>query len=296
MVGSAIVRRLTQEGYGQIVTRARGDLDLTRQSDVEQFFQAEKIDAVFLVAARVGGIHANSTYPVEFLAENLSIELNVIQSAAKYGVQKLLFLGSSCIYPKLAPQPIREESLLTSALETTNEAYALSKIAGLKLCEYYYRQYSKVFISAMPTNLYGPGDNFHPENSHVIPGLLRRFHEAKTAGLAEVRVWGTGTPRREFLHVDDLARAAVFLMREYSSPNTINVGTGADLTIAELAHHVARTVGYTGKIAFDASRPDGTPRKVLDTSRITSLGFTPQVPLEEGLAAVYAWALQNHVL
>ncbi len=296
MVGSAIVRRLKAEGYSEVVTRARAELDLLDQSSVNKFFRDQRIDAVFLAAAKVGGIHANNTQQADFLYQNLMIAGNTIHAAAENGVKKLLFLGSSCIYPKMAPQPLQESSLLTGALEPTNEGYAIAKIAGLKLCQMYRRQYGKNFISAMPTNLYGPGDNFHPLNSHVVPGMMRRFHEAKQKGLSEVTVWGSGTPMREFLHVDDLAQGLVLLMRNYESEETINIGTGEDCTIRELAEMMKEVVGYSGRIAFDTSKPDGTPRKILDVSRIRALGWKHSYSLREGLQNAYHWALENRAL
>jgi GDP-L-fucose synthase len=295
LVGSAIVRNLEANGFRNILTRTREELDLLDQHAVHEFFRRQHIDYAYLAAARVGGIHANSTMQADFLYENLVIATNVVHAAAQYGTEKLLFLGSSCIYPKLAPQPIREDSLLTAPLEPTNEGYAIAKIAGLKLCEMYRRQYGKNFISAMPTNLYGPGDNFHPENSHVVPGLLRRFHEAKIAGAREVVVWGTGKPRRELLHVDDLAEALMMLMESYESSEIINVGTGIDVTIAELAALIKRIVGYEGYIVFDDSKPDGTPRKVLDVARIHSLGWSAKRSLEDGLRETYQWVLDRAV-
>lgn len=295
LVGSAIVRKLTNEGYTSLVLRDKKELDLLNQGAVNSFFTKEKIEFVILAAAKVGGIHANNTFPADFLYENLQIATNVIHSSAEHNVQKLLFLGSSCIYPRLAPQPIHEESLLTSPLEETNEGYAIAKIAGLKLCEMYQRQYKKCFISAMPTNLYGPNDNFHPNNSHVIPGIMRRFHQAKTENKEAVEMWGSGKPLREFLHVDDLAAAVLLLMQKYTSPLTINVGTGKDCTIAELGEIMARVVGFKGKITFDPSKPDGTPRKCLDISKISSLGWKPSRSLEQGLKDTYNWALQNQV-
>lgn len=293
MVGSAIVRILESRGFKNILAPTREQLNLLNQEQVVEFFMSEKPEYVFLAAAKVGGIHANNTYPADFLYENMMMEANVLHSAAEFEVEKLLFLGSSCIYPKLAPQPLKEESLLTGPLEPTNEAYAIAKIAGLKLCEYYQRQYKKRFISAMPTNLYGVNDNFHPENSHVIPGMMRRFHEAKVRNDSHVTVWGTGAPKREFLNVDDLAEALTLLMERYEEPTTINVGTGADITIKELAEIMKKIVGFKGEIKFDASKPDGTPRKVLDVSRITKLGWRPKIKLEEGLATTYRWALEN---
>jgi GDP-L-fucose synthase len=296
MVGSGIVRKLQSEGHTQIVTRTRAELDLLDQRAVHDFFRDHRIDAVFLAAAKVGGIHANNAYPAEFLYENLMIAANVIHAAAESGVGKLLFLGSSCIYPKFAPQPIQENSLLTGALEPTNEGYALAKIAGLKLCEMYRRQYGKNFISAMPTNLYGPQDNFHPENSHVIPGMMRRFHEAKMKDLPEVTLWGTGQPRREFLHVDDLADALYLLMQKYDDLETINLGVGEDQTICELAETMKEVTGYKGRLTWDTSRPDGTPRKVLNVNRIRALGWNPARTLKDGLKSTYRWAIDNQVL
>lgn len=293
MVGSAIVRILESRGFRNILAPTRDQLNLLNQEQVVEFFMSEKPEYVFLAAAKVGGIHANNTYPADFLYENIMMEANVLHSAAEFEVEKLLFLGSSCIYPKLAPQPLKEESLLTGPLEPTNEAYAIAKIAGLKLCEYYQRQYKKRFISAMPTNLYGVNDNFHPENSHVIPGMMRRFHEAKVRNDSHVTVWGTGTPKREFLNVDDLAEALILLMERYEDPTTINVGTGTDITIRELSEIMKKVVGFKGEIKFDTSKPDGTPRKVLDVSRITKLGWKPKIELETGLAATYRWALEN---
>lgn len=298
MVGSGIVRTLLAQGLPQssIVTRTHAELDLTNQAAVQEFFAQVRPDQVYLAAAKVGGIHANNTYPAEFIYQNLMLQANVIQAAHANGVQKLLFLGSSCIYPKLAPQPMAEEALLTGALEPTNEPYAVAKIAGIKLCESYNRQYGRDYRSVMPTNLYGPGDNYHPENSHVIPALLRRFHEAKLAGAPEVVIWGTGTPKREFLYVDDLAIASVFVMdlpsNVYRSQvsaqlSHLNVGYGDDITIAELSQTVARVVGYQGHLVFDASRPDGAPRKLIDSSRLFKLGWRPKVALEDGLLSAY---------
>jgi GDP-L-fucose synthase len=296
MVGSAIVRALRRRGYQNIVARTHAELDLIGQSDVRRFFEAERPDEVYLAAAKVGGIHANNTYPAEFIYENLMVETNVIHEAWRAGVKKLLFLGSSCIYPRLAPQPMREDALLTGTLEQTNEPYAIAKIAGIKLCESYNRQYGTDFRSVMPTNLYGPGDNYHPEDSHVIPALIRRFHQAKESKAEEVVIWGTGTPRREFLYVDDMAEACVHVMeldRHIYASNTqpmlshINVGCGEDLTIGELAELVGRTVDYRGRIEFDPSKPDGTPRKLLDVSRLKSLGWRPTVALDQGLALTY---------
>jgi GDP-L-fucose synthase len=289
LVGSALVRRLGQEAGCQVLTRTRAELDLTDARSVDAFFAAERPEYVFLAAAKVGGIAANATYPVEFLSENMKIQLNVMESAHRHGVTKLLFLGSSCIYPKLAPQPISEDSLLTGPLEPTNEAYAIAKIAGIKLCQAYRTQYGERFISAMPTNLYGPGDNFDLESSHVLPALIRKCHEAAVSGASTLPVWGSGTPRREFLHVDDLADACVLLMREYEGADPINVGAGKDITIRELAQMVADVVGFAGRLEFDASRPDGAPRKLLDTARITALGWQPRIPLRDGIAETYEW-------
>jgi GDP-L-fucose synthase len=289
LAGSAIVRKLTADGYSDLLLASRQALDLRRQNAVEDFFARERPEYVFLAAAKVGGIFANNTYPAEFLHDNLEIQTNVIHSAWKHGVRKLLFLGSSCIYPKFAPQPIREESLLTGELEPTNEAYAVAKIAGIKLCQAYHKQYGFRAISLMPTNLYGPGDNFDLQSSHVLPALLRKFHEAAAAGAPEVTVWGTGSPRREFLHVDDLAGAAVFLMLNYESPEILNVGTGEDLTIRELAEMIARVTRFQGRLVFDESKPDGTPRKILDVSRIHALGWKAKIALEPGIASTYQW-------
>lgn len=293
LVGAAIVRQLEREGYSHLITRTHAELDLTSQSAVQEFFAAERPDYVFLAAARVGGIQANNSFPADFIRDNLQIELNVIDSAYKSGVEKLLFLGSSCIYPKLAPQPMREDCLLTGPLEPTNEWYAIAKIAGLKLCQAYRRQYGFKAISLMPTNLYGPGDNFHLANSHVLPALIRKFHEAKMNAAKEVVVWGTGTPRREFLHVDDLADAALFLMREYDEEEIVNVGVGDDLTIAALAELVGEAVGFAGEIVYDAGKPDGTPRKLLDVSKLTNLGWQAQISLRQGIEGVYRWFLEN---
>ena len=287
MVGSALVRRFQRVPDVTIVTRTRQELNLADQAAVAAFYAAEKPDAAIIAAGKVGGIHANSTYPAEFIYENLAIASHCIHSAWTSGVKRLLFLGSSCIYPKLAPQPITEDSLLSSALEPTNEAYAIAKIAGVKMAEYYRKQYGVVYHSAMPTNLFGPGDNYHSQNSHVMPALIRRFHEAKEAGQSEVPAWGTGSPRREFLHVDDLADACEFLLGLEDPPDLVNVGFGADITIRELVEMVAETVGYTGTIVWDESKPDGTPRKLLDTSRINRLGWQPCIPLKEGLEHTY---------
>ena len=295
LVGSAIVRRLRALGYSNLALRERAELDLVDQRAVKEFFAEEGIDFVFLAAAKVGGILYNSRYQADFLYENLMISANVLQAAAEHGVKKLLYLGSSCIYPKLAPQPIPESALLSGPLEPTNEGYALAKIAGLKLCEKYNQQYGKRFVSAMPTNMYGPNDNFHPDHSHVIPGMMRRFHEAKTQNLQSVTVWGTGKPMREFLHVDDFAEAALTLMEHYDEPGTVNVGTGEDVTIRDLAFLMKDVVGFPGDVMFDTSKPDGTMRKVLDVSRMKSLGWCPKVELASGLKHAYEWALQHGV-
>lgn len=300
MVGSAIVRNLQAKGFSNFVTRTHAELDLTNQAKVAAFFEAEKPDQVYLAAAKVGGIHANNTFPAEFIYDNLMVQNNVIHQAFLSGVQKLLFLGSSCIYPKLATQPMSEDALLTGKLEPTNEPYAVAKIAGIKMCESYNRQYGDShgvdYRSVMPTNLYGPGDNYHPENSHVIPALIRRFHEAKVANVPEVVIWGTGTPRREFLYVDDMAAASVFVMQldkaTYDSQTMpmqshINVGFGSDVTIAELAKAVGAAVGYQGKIGFNSTKPDGAPRKWMDSSRLNQLGWKAQVNLEQGLERAY---------
>ena len=292
MVGGALVRRLDSEGC-ELIRESRERIDLKRQADVEDFVADERPDAVFVAAAKVGGIHANSTFPADFLYDNLMIEANIIHACATVGVEKLLFLGSSCIYPREAPQPISEDALLTGPLEPTNEWYAIAKIAGIKLCQAYRRQHGCDFVSAMPTNLYGPGDNFHPENSHVPAALLRRFHEAKKAGAPEVVVWGTGRPRREFLYVDDLADACVFLMRHYSGESLINVGTGEDLPIADFAEAIRETVGYTGALTYDTQRPDGMARKVMDVSRLSALGWQARISLKEGLHLYYRWFLDH---
>ena len=292
MVGSAVVRRLSSEPC-EILTVGKGELDLRRQTDVEAWMAENKPQVVVMAGAKVGGIHANNTYPADFIYDNLTIETNIIRAAVETDVEKLLFLGSSCIYPREASQPISEDALLSGPLEPTNEWYALAKIAGIKLCQAYRRQYDCDFISAMPTNLYGPGDNFHPVDSHVPAALLRRFHEAKETGLDEVAVWGTGQPRREFLHVDDLADACVFLLKHYSNESQVNVGTGEDITIAEFAEAVQKVVGWDGRLVFDTSRPDGTPRKVLDVSRLNGLGWRAAIGLEEGLRGYYRWFLDN---
>ena len=295
MVGSAIVRKLNSEGYNNIIIRTSKELNLKRQSDVENFFAEENPEYVFLAAAKVGGIVANNTYPADFLYDNIIIEMNVIKSAFDNKVKKLVFLGSSCIYPRMAPQPIREDSLLTGALEPTNEAYALAKISGLKFCEYLNRQYGTDYISVMPTNLYGPNDNYHSENSHVIPGLIRRFHEAKISGTKEVIVWGTGKALREFLYVDDLADACVYLMNTYSDNETVNIGTGKEISIAQLAEVIKNVIGYEGTITFDTKKPDGTPRKLLDLSKLNKLGWNYKTEIEEGLKKSYDYFLSNEV-
>jgi len=295
MVGSAIVRKLNSEGYNNIIIRTSKELNLKRQSDVENFFAEENPEYVFLAAAKVGGIVANNTYPADFLYDNIIIEMNVIKSAFDNKVKKLVFLGSSCIYPRMAPQPIREDSLLTGALEPTNEAYALAKISGLKFCEYLNRQYGTDYISVMPTNLYGPNDNYHSENSHVIPGLIRRFHEAKISGTKEVIVWGTGKALREFLYVDDLADACVYLMNTYSDNETVNIGTGKEISIAQLAEVIKNVIGYEGTITFDTTKPDGTPRKLLDLSKLNKLGWNYKTEIEEGLKKSYDDFLSNEV-
>ena len=289
LVGSAIVRQLEQAGYSNLVTRTSAELDLRDQAQVNEFFEAEQPEYVFLAAAKVGGILANDSYPAEFLYDNLMLEANVIHAAYKSGVKKLLFLGSTCIYPKHAPQPMPEDSLLTGPLEPTNEWYAVAKIAGIKLCQAYRRQYGCNFISAMPTNLYGIGDNFDLEKSHVLPALIRKMHEAKTAGAPTVEIWGTGRPLREFLFVDDCADACLFLMENYADEGIVNIGVGEDISIADLARLVARVVGYEGKLVFDTSKPDGTPRKLVDTSRINALGWRPTVSLETGIRLTYDW-------
>ena len=291
LVGSALCRRLQQDGYSNLILRGRRELDLFDRPAVEAFFAAEKPEYVFLAAAKVGGILANSTHPVEFLRDNLAIQLNVIDAAYRHGVDKIEILGSSCIYPKLAPQPIKEEYLLTGPLEPTNEWYAIAKIAGIKLAQAYRQQYGFRAISLMPTNLYGPGDNFDLTSSHVLPALLRKAHDARAADAPEMVVWGTGNPRREFLHVDDLADAAVFLMLNYDDPAIVNVGVGQDVTIRELAQLICRVTGFEGRLVFDASKPDGTPRKLLDVSRLTGLGWRPRIGLEEGVAGAYRWFL-----
>lgn len=295
MVGSAIVRELKRQGYLNIVTRTHKELDLTRQEAVEAFFEAEKPEYVFLAAAKVGGIIANQNALADFMYENMILEMNVIHAAWKNGCKKLEFLGSSCIYPRLAPQPMKEDCLLTGSLEKTNEAYALAKISGLKYCEFLNRQYGTDFISVMPTNLYGPNDNYHPEHSHVLPALIRRFHEAKMSGAASVVCWGDGSPLREFLYVDDLANLCVFLMNTYSGNETVNAGTGKELSIKELTELVAKVVGYEGRIEWDRTRPNGTPRKLLDVSKATQLGWTYKTELEEGIRLAYQDFLTNPI-
>jgi GDP-L-fucose synthase len=302
MVGSAIVRQLEKSGTAEVITRNRKELDLTNQAAVQQFFSEQQIDQVYLAAAKVGGIIANNTYPADFIYENLMIQANIIHAAHINNVQQLLFLGSSCIYPKLAAQPMAENALLTGTLEPTNEPYALAKIAGIKLCESYHRQYGRDYRSVMPTNLYGPNDNFHPDNSHVIPALLRRFHEAKLANAPEVTAWGSGSPMREFLHVDDMAAASIFVMEldkstyeKHTSPmlSHINVGTGIDCTIRELTETVAKVVGYSGKIVWDTTKPDGAPRKLMNVERLKELGWQYSITLESGLESTYEWFLTN---
>jgi GDP-L-fucose synthase len=293
MVGSAIVRKLEAERYHNILKKSRKELNLLDQRAVHDFFRREKPEYVFLAAAKVGGIVANDTYPADFIYENLAISSNVIHAAAENGVIKLVNLGSSCVYPKLAPQPIREESLLSGPLEPSNEGYAVAKIAAIKLCEMYFRQYRKRFVSAMPSNLYGPHDRFHLEHSHVIPGLLRRFHEAKVSRSPEVKIWGTGKVRREFTHVDDLADALYLIMQKYEDPRLINAGYGSDLTVLELAEKIKNVVGFEGGIVTDPSRPDGTPQKLIDSSRVRALGWRPKHDLDEGLAQTYRWAVEN---
>ena len=289
LVGSAIYRLLKKRGFENLITRTHSELELMDAVAVQNFFEETKPEFVFLAAAKVGGIHANSTYPADFMRENLIVQTNVIHESWRNGVEKLMFLGSSCIYPKLCPQPISEESLLTGELEPTNEAYALAKIAGIKTCQSYNQQYGTNFISAMPTNLYGINDNFHPENSHVLPALIRRFHEAKLADSESISIWGTGNPRREFLHSDDLADAVLFLMENYNDSEIVNVGCGEDQTIRVLAETISEVVGYSGSLAFDSTRPDGTPQKILDISKIRVLGWTPEIPLNKGLEQVYQW-------
>ena len=294
LVGSAIIRSLKQRGFENLITRTHAELELMDAVAVKDFFEQAKPEYVFLAAAKVGGIHANSTYPADFMRENLIVQTNVIHESWRQGVVKLLFLGSSCIYPKLCPQPIKEEYLLSGELEKTNDAYALAKIAGIKTCQSYNQQHGTHFISAMPTNLYGVNDNFHPENSHVLPALIRRFHEAKLANIESISIWGTGTSRREFLHSDDLADAVLFLMENYDDSEIVNVGCGKDQTIKELAETIQEVVGYTGHLKFDSTRPDGTPQKILDISKINSLGWKPTISLREGLKQVYQWYTEQY--
>lgn len=289
LVGSALCRALQRAGHSTLLVRTHRELDLLRQDDVEAFFAAQRPTHVFLAAAKVGGIHANNTCPADFIRDNLLIQTLAVDAAYRHGVKKLLFLGSSCIYPRLCPQPITEDALMTGPLEATNEPYAMAKIAGISLCRAYRRQYGFNAIAAMPTNLYGPGDNFHPEDSHVLPALIRRFDEAVRLELPEVAVWGTGTPRREFLHVDDMAEACLFLMNHYDGDQHVNVGCGKDITIRDLATLVAEATGYTGRITLDPARPNGTPQKRLDTSRLTTLGWTPSIPLSRGIAETVKW-------
>jgi GDP-L-fucose synthase len=293
LVGAAVVRALRQHGFGNLVVRTHQELDLTLQAAVREFFDRERPDAVVMAAARVGGIHANNTRPALFIRDNLLIQDNVIDAAHRSGVAKFLFLGSSCIYPKLAPQPIKEEYLLTGPLEPTNEWYAIAKIAGLKMCQAYRREFGFNAISLMPTNLYGPGDNFDLQNSHVLPALIRRFHEAKLRGDETMSIWGTGTPRREFLHVDDLADAVIYLLKNYNDEPIVNIGWGEDVTIRELAELVMAASGYRGRLVFDPSKPDGTPRKLLDTTRLTTLGWRPKISLKDGIESTYAWFRAN---
>jgi GDP-L-fucose synthase len=293
LVGSAVVKSLKKQGFENLIMRSHQELDLTEQSAVRKFFEEVRPKAVILAAARVGGIHANNSHPARFLRDNLLIQDNVIDAAYRSGVDKFVFLGSSCIYPKLAPQPIKEEYLLMGPLEPTNEWYAIAKIAGLKMCQAYRREYGFNAISLMPTNLYGPGDNFDLQNSHVLPALIRKFHEAKSRNDKTVEVWGTGAPRREFLHVDDLADAVVYLLQNYDAEPIVNVGWGVDVTIRELAEMVMSAIGYTGELTFDASKPDGTPRKLLDVSRLHALGWRPQIPLKKGIETTYAWYKQH---
>jgi GDP-L-fucose synthase len=293
LVGSAIMRRLEIEGCKNLITRTHAELDLTRQEKVEEFFHEERPDYVFLAAARVGGIYANNTYPAEFIYSNLTIQTNVIHASYLFEVKKMLFLGSSCIYPKNCPQPMKEEYLLSGHLEPTNEPYAVAKIAGIKMCQAYNRQYGTNFFSVMPTNLYGPNDNFDLKMSHVLPALIRKFHEAKTEGLSEVEIWGTGSPRREFLHVDDLTDACLFLMNNYNSSKIINIGAGKDLKIKELAEMIARIVGFEGRLVFNSIKPDGMPKKLLDVSRLHSFGWRARIGLEQGIAETYKWYTEN---
>ena len=293
LVGSAIVRELHKKGYENVIGRSHKELDLMDPIEVENFFKEEKPEYVFLAAAKVGGIYANSTYPADFIYENLQIQNNVIGNAYKYGVKKLMFLGSSCIYPKMCPQPIKEEYLLSGYLEETNEAYALAKISGLKMCQYFNKQYGTNFISVMPTNLYGPYDNFHPENSHVMPALIRRFHEAKVSGAKEVVVWGSGTPLREFLYSEDMADACIYLMENYEGNDFFNIGTGKEITIKGLAELIKEVVGFKGEIVWDATKPDGTPRKLLDVSKLEKVGWKHNMELKDGVKEAYKWFIEN---
>lgn len=293
LVGSALLRALQRKGHTQILTRTHAELDLRRQADVERFFEKERPEYVLLAAAHVGGIYANASYPADFICNNLQIQTNVIESARQYGVKKLLFLGSSCIYPKFAPQPMPESCLLSGPLEPTNDSYAIAKIAGIKMCQAYHRQYGFSAVSVMPTNLYGPQDNFHPENSHVLPALLRRFHEARLAQAPEVRIWGTGAALREFLHVDDMADACLYLMETYDDDEIVNIGSGEEISIADLARLIANIVGYQGKIIQDTSKPDGTPRKLLDLTKLHALGWKARISLEEGIRDTYRWYLDH---
>jgi GDP-L-fucose synthase len=295
LVGSAVVRSLGRQGFENLIVRSRQDLDLTEQSAVRKFFDGMRPQAVIMAAARVGGIHANNSHPAGFLRDNLLVQDNVIDAAHRYGVEKLVFLGSSCIYPKMAPQPIKEDYLLTGPLEPTNEWYAIAKIAGIKMCQAYRREYGFNAISLMPTNLYGPGDNFDLQSSHVLPALIRKIHEAKARGDKSVEIWGTGSPRREFLHVDDLADAVVYLLRNYDGEPIVNIGWGEDVTIRELAQMVMSAIGYTGELVFDPTKPDGTPRKLLDVSRLNGLGWRPRISLKEGIAATYTWFKEHAV-
>jgi GDP-L-fucose synthase len=296
LVGSAFCELLRRRGFSNVLTRPRAELDLTDQKAVRDFFEKERPECVLLAAAKVGGIHANSTYPAEFLFENLAISTNVIHAAHQTKVSRLLQIGSACMYPRLAEQPMREESLLTGSLEPTNEAYAIAKIAASKLCEFYFKEHGNMFVSVIPCNLYGPRENFHPENSHVVPGLIRRFHEAKVSKSPEVVVWGTGRAEREFLYIDDLAEALMLVLEDYDWPEPMNIGVGRGMTIRELAETVAKVTEYPGKIVFDTSKPDGQPRKLLESSRIQKMGWTPQISLEEGIARTYRWALESGVI
>ncbi|AWI06389.1 GDP-L-fucose synthase family protein [Clostridium drakei] len=295
LVGSAIVRKLKEKNYTNIIGKTHSELDLTNLLEVEEFFKKEKPEYVFLAAAKVGGILANSTYPADFIYKNLQIQNNVIGMAYKYEVKKLMFLGSSCIYPKMCPQPIKEEYLLSGYLEETNEAYALAKISGLKMCQFFNKQYGTKYISVMPTNLYGPYDNFHPENSHVMPALIRRFHEAKDSNVPEVVVWGSGTPLREFLYSEDMADACIYLMETYKENEFFNIGTGKEISIRGLAELIKKIIGYEGRLVFDFSKPDGTPRKLLDVSRLEAAGWTYKIELKEGIKKTYKWFVENYI-